>query len=377
MWWTWVVFSLALIARKIERKGFLDAGIAVLVFCSGAVTSYFDLLFSPAFAPTMIGFLALAVGLRNERKASIPIQNAIMLVIVWFIGFGASWASKWLFSTAILGVDIVWPDLRYAFAKRGLGATNANVHIFSATKEAFATHYGVLTGSILIAAAALIRPLVAGRLLSVYGAHWACLHAPLIIPIAWAELLRNHSIAHPNFAARAFIFFAIIPLLASLWLNQQTAVPPSVRAAGDMPEPGGSKVERRLPIWECAHHPRTPSDLTQDALERIVGADTPPMLLREGIVGQRLFDRSFHELGGSHQTQRPQLLDHSDSLLTRRHDVLAGVDRLEHGRNLPHLGRGHVTEDVTIPVHDAALPSRLGKELRGALGKPEAGIRGD
>src|SRR5689334_20438101 len=84
-----------------------------------------------------------------------------------------------------------------------------------------------------------------------------------------------------------------------------------------MPEPGGSKVERRLPIWECAHHPRTPSDLAQDALERIVGADTPPMLLREGL------DRSLHELGGSHQTQRPQLLDHSDSLLTRRHDVLA------------------------------------------------------
>ena len=48
-----------------------------------------------------------------------------------------------------------------------------------------------------------------------------------------------------------------------------------------MPEPGGSEVERRLPIWECAHHPRTPSDLAQDALERIVGADTPPMLLRD------------------------------------------------------------------------------------------------
>jgi hypothetical protein len=28
------------------------------------------------------------------------------------------------------------------------------------------------------------------------------------------------------------------------------------------------------------------------------------------------------------------------------------VDRLEHGRNLPHLGRGHVAENVSVPVHD-------------------------
>jgi hypothetical protein len=39
-----------------------------------------------------------------------------------------------------------------------------------------------------------------------------------------------------------------------------------------------------------------------------------------------------------------------------RRDVLAGMDRLKHGRDLPHLGRGHVTEDVAIPVHDAPLP---------------------
>src|SRR5262249_25869070 len=42
-----------------------------------------------------------------------------------------------------------------------------------------------------------------------------------------------------------------------------------------------------------------------------------------------------------------------------------------------HLGRGHVAEDVAVPVHDAPLPGGLWKELCGALGKPDAGIRGD
>src|SRR6516164_5925474 len=103
----------------------------------------------------------------------------------------------------------------------------------------------------------------------------------------------------------------------------------------------------------------TPPDLTQDALERVVGANPPPMLLWEGVVGERLLDRHFHQLGGAAQAQATQLLDHSDGLLARCGDVLAGVDRLEHGRDLPHLGRGHVAEDVAVPVHDAPLPGGL------------------
>ena len=49
-----------------------------------------------------------------------------------------------------------------------------------------------------------------------------------------------------------------------------------------------------------------------------------------------------------------QLLDHSDGLLARCGDVLAGVDRLEHGRDLAHLRRGHVAEDVAVLFRTAA-----------------------
>src|SRR5262249_37468648 len=133
----------------------------------------------------------------------------------------------------------------------------------------------------------------------------------------------------------------------------------------------------RLPVGERAHDARAPSDLAQDALERIVGADAPPVLLREGVVGECLLDRYLDELGGPSQPQRPQLVDHSDGFLACRRDVLARVDRLEHRRNLPHLGRGHVAEDVAVPVHDAALPSGLGEKLGGTFGKSQAGVRDD
>jgi hypothetical protein len=51
------------------------------------------------------------------------------------------------------------------------------------------------------------------------------------------------------------------------------------------------------------------------ALERIVGANPPPVLLREGVVGERLLDRRFHHLGGAAQAKATQLVDHSDGLL--------------------------------------------------------------
>src|SRR5215471_2765348 len=52
------------------------------------------------------------------------------------------------------------------------------------------------------------------------------------------------------------------------------------------------------------------------------------VLLRQGVVGECLLDRRFHQLGGAAQAQATQLLDHSDGLLACCREVLAGVDRL-------------------------------------------------
>src|SRR5262245_28842132 len=82
--------------------------------------------------------------------------------------------------------------------------------------------------------------------------------------------------------------------------------------APDVLEISVFKVERGLTVREWAHDAGAPPDLTQDALERIVGANPPPMLLREGVVSECLLDCRFHQLGGAAQAQATQLLDHSD-----------------------------------------------------------------
>ena len=58
-----------------------------------------------------------------------------------------------------------------------------------------------------------------------------------------------------------------------------------------MSEPGGGQIERALAVRERTHTPGTAPDLAHDPLERIVGADPPPVLARKGHRGERLGNR--------------------------------------------------------------------------------------
>ena len=75
------------------------------------------------------------------------------------------------------------------------------------------------------------------------------------------------------------------------------------RGAGDVAQSCSSQVEGGLPVRKCTDDTRAPSDLAQDALKRVVCADTPPVLLRESVLGQRLLGRHLNELGGSGEVQ--------------------------------------------------------------------------
>jgi hypothetical protein len=89
----------------------------------------------------------------------------------------------------------------------------------------------------------------------------------------------------------------------------------------------GGEVERRLVVRKRAHDAGAPPDLAQDALERVVGANPPPMLLWEGVVKERVLDPHFDQLGGAAQAKPTQLLDHSDGLLARCGDAKRPLGR--------------------------------------------------
>jgi hypothetical protein len=92
-----------------------------------------------------------------------------------------------------------------------------------------------------------------------------------------------------------------------------------------------------LPIREGADHAGAPPDLAQDALERVVGADAPPVLLREGIIVP---------------STKVQLSVSSTA---------ASASSAALVRRKPRSFSITVAEDVAVPVHDAPLPGRLGE----------------
>jgi len=51
-----------------------------------------------------------------------------------------------------------------------------------------------------------------------------------------------------------------------------------------MAQPGRGEIECRLPIQERADDAGFPPDLAQNAFERIVGSDPPPVLLRKVVI---------------------------------------------------------------------------------------------
>jgi hypothetical protein len=64
--------------------------------------------------------------------------------------------------------------------------------------------------------------------------------------------------------------------------------------------------------------PSSPPDLLHDPLQRIVGPDLAPVAVRKAVIGQRLADALFNEIGRSCQALRPQVCDNCFSLFLCR-----------------------------------------------------------
>ena len=134
------------------------------------------------------------------------------------------WVGKWLFAAAVLGWRQVWDDVSVSVMYRTFGnADLAQSHLFTATRTVFGA---LRSGSDqMIENAALVAPLVIVRALIRTRAAWraslaqlGALLLPLALPIVWVELARDHTLVHPEFAYRSLFLFAVIPLLAGLWL---------------------------------------------------------------------------------------------------------------------------------------------------------------
>jgi hypothetical protein len=220
----WTFASVGFFAYAIQRRAVTHPQALTVVFCLGAVANYFDLLFNPTLAPTLLAFLVLWERMSREPHPH-SIRGAIAaaagVVVVWFSGYALAWASKWMFASAVLGVDVVVPDVMNAILFRidgpvpGLAADA--IGLFTPAYRALGeVGFTLIFTCIGIATLVLAGHFIAGRLTRSDIVDFAVLQLPLIVPLARAEILRNHTIIHAGFVSRTFVLFAVLPLIGAL-----------------------------------------------------------------------------------------------------------------------------------------------------------------
>ena len=64
-----------------------------------------------------------------------------------------------------------------------------------------------------------------------------------------------------------------------------------------------------MTVRESTHDVRSAADLADDALQRIVGLDLPPVIAGKGKVGQRLLAMVRDQIGRTREVHGPELGD--------------------------------------------------------------------
>src|ERR1039457_4667494 len=133
--------------------------------------------------------------------------------------------------------------------------------------------------------------------------------------------------------------------------------------ADDVAQAGRNEDQGAVTIGEGPDGPGAPADLAHDALEGIIGAQAAPVLRGKLEVLERLLDALGNDVGRAGELHLPKLGYDEHGLSLGRGTILLGMDCLQHGGHVPHLGRRHGGPHVPVEMHGTALPESVGIEL--------------
>jgi hypothetical protein len=237
----WTYLSIALGMRQLEQSRRPSTGLFVLAFLSGSIYNFLSMLFTPQLAPALLAFMTIAAFLRWDGegcKRLLALWQAGWVALVWFLGFILTWFAKWTLAAFYFGLDAVRNSVLVAAS-----GVNYRSYVRPRVHQLFGATLLVAGPWLLLCISAAIT-VVTGIILfrkppngASRGAQLrdcALLQSPLLIVIAWTELMRYHSVEHSIFAQRAMILFIILPLLALLLVRRvqsHEACPPRGRDA--------------------------------------------------------------------------------------------------------------------------------------------------
>lgn len=161
-------------------------------FILGICTSYFDLLTAPMV--TICYPLLFYLSMVKKDFTSIQIINkTILLVIVWGIGYGGFWMTKWVIGYLLTGEEFI----RNAFMQVGL-RTHAEISPLNILT--MIVRFISSIPVIWILCVSLIYFVIRFEKSKVHNNSWLLVLA--IIPVFWLTILNNHTYYHIWFAWR-------------------------------------------------------------------------------------------------------------------------------------------------------------------------------
>ena len=211
-----ILVSTALFARA-KREAHSAVVLICLASIGGSLYCFVDLLRNPPWCPMVLTFLTLAD--RTSRPSRETVLTAVLVATFWFGGYTITWVSKWLLTSLTMPDLDIMSSVLDQIKLRSLGRDDGNnvVHfpLYASVrmfKIALIQPSALLLGGLIFA---FIR-LTQGR--STDWQKFWILISPLLIAIAWFELLSNHTQAHAGFAYRSAVV-AIGIILASVVLS--------------------------------------------------------------------------------------------------------------------------------------------------------------
>lgn len=174
--------------------------LVVLSGLVGSVFNFVDFLVNPPWMPALIAFLIMA-GLR-EATARERAAVALACVSAWFAAYGLTWFAKWIAAYIVDPSFDIKADVISTAAFRISGDNSKVVHFPAvATLKMLAAIIATWGVPLFIAFAAVAHRAIKERTLDRATFLW--LAWPALIPVAWFELLSNHSQIHAPFVARS------------------------------------------------------------------------------------------------------------------------------------------------------------------------------
>lgn len=208
----------ALMLAGHERLKRIGYGYVFLVL--GAITSYVDFLTYPVF--TLGVPLTIYVLLEREEEKNILVR-AFMLCVLWGIGYGVMWASKWVLVALLTDVNGLKEALAQILLRTDQRLDNVGeVAFWAGLESGLEMILNPLNALMLAGCAAACVCLVFRRgVAKEKTVPVMTLLLTAMLPVAWMVFACNHTVSHSFYAYRNLAVLIFAGLCALLMLGKE------------------------------------------------------------------------------------------------------------------------------------------------------------